>query len=293
MPDDGAQSFSLVDLKHLSEPASKLIDAVSGAIGVLYEPTRIRKKARAEADALVLLAEGRVQAQDIEWRAAQRLMVREARRQKNIETVVRTAVEQLPDTVSEKPVDEDWVFQFFEQCQDIGDEHMQAVWAKLLAGEVTQPGAFSFRTLSVVKTLRVEDANLFTRLSVAVWHHGKAPVPILPDPNAKFLQELGLAGSALLDLQSLGLIVTYQLGSHGPGFAIPARELKDLSYYGRRHLLELPKRMRGLSLGRARLTDTGRELFSITGSSANEEYRQMVIEQWRLQGIQVVELDGI
>lgn len=45
--------MSLIDLSlsGLSEPGTKLIEKISDAIGVLYEPTRIRKKAKAEAEA--------------------------------------------------------------------------------------------------------------------------------------------------------------------------------------------------------------------------------------------------
>ena len=49
--------FSLIDLSALSEPACKLIEAVTQCLGTLYEPTRIRRKAKAEADASLILAE--------------------------------------------------------------------------------------------------------------------------------------------------------------------------------------------------------------------------------------------
>ena len=38
-------------LKPLSEPFVKLIDAISGAVGTVYEPKRIRRKAGADSDA--------------------------------------------------------------------------------------------------------------------------------------------------------------------------------------------------------------------------------------------------
>jgi hypothetical protein len=49
--------FSLIDLKALSEPACKLIETVGYAIGALYEPTRIVRKAKAEAKAMKVQAE--------------------------------------------------------------------------------------------------------------------------------------------------------------------------------------------------------------------------------------------
>ena len=49
--------FSLIDLGKLSKPISKLIEAVSQGIGTLYEPTKIRRKAKAQADAALIKAE--------------------------------------------------------------------------------------------------------------------------------------------------------------------------------------------------------------------------------------------
>ena len=117
-------------LKPLSEPVVKLIDTVSGAVGAVYEPRRIRRKASADADASITLAKGRVEVQEIEFRAAQRIMRREIRRQQNIESIIEKAVQQLPETASDEPVDEDWIHQFFEQCQDVSNDEMQGIWAR-------------------------------------------------------------------------------------------------------------------------------------------------------------------
>lgn len=42
--------------KALSEPVGKLIDSVRAGCGRLYEPTRIRREAQANADAMVIAA---------------------------------------------------------------------------------------------------------------------------------------------------------------------------------------------------------------------------------------------
>jgi hypothetical protein len=68
----GDKGFSLVDLGKLSEPATKIVEAVRSAAGVLYEPTRIRRRAKAEADAAVIFAKNKEEVQEIELRAAER-----------------------------------------------------------------------------------------------------------------------------------------------------------------------------------------------------------------------------
>jgi len=40
----GENNFSLIDLKALSVPATKLIEVISNATGVLYEPKKLETK---------------------------------------------------------------------------------------------------------------------------------------------------------------------------------------------------------------------------------------------------------
>ena len=46
-----AEGSSVVNFGDISKPATVLIEKISGAVGVLYEPRRIKKKAEAEAEA--------------------------------------------------------------------------------------------------------------------------------------------------------------------------------------------------------------------------------------------------
>ena len=41
---------------------------------------------------------------------------------------------------------------------------MQTLWGKLLAGEITEPGSFSLRTLATLKNLTVKEAALFQKI---------------------------------------------------------------------------------------------------------------------------------
>ena len=59
--------FSLIDLKGISEPVSKLIDSVSKGMGVLYAPRGKIKAAKAEAEAMVILAEAKQKVDEITY----------------------------------------------------------------------------------------------------------------------------------------------------------------------------------------------------------------------------------
>jgi hypothetical protein len=149
-----------IDIK--SESVTKFIECVSKGIGRVYEPTAIIRKAKAEAEAGLILAQGDVAKRELIERAAQRLMHVETRRQENVESITGKALKELPENVSKEDVSSDWMAQFFENCQDVSEEEMQNLWAKLLAGEVARPGSFSRRTLHLLKTIDTRDAKAFT-----------------------------------------------------------------------------------------------------------------------------------
>jgi hypothetical protein len=160
------QNTSLIDLKALSEPANKLIDSVSSAIGILYEPRRKKRDAKAEIEIKKMKALAHIDLEDeIEQRIIERKYNREIKRQKNIEKITRESLKYLPPSVSEDKVNEDWIHQFFEYSQDISDEKTQGIWAKILAGEVAKPNSFSPRTLDFLKKMSFDEIILFDKLA--------------------------------------------------------------------------------------------------------------------------------
>lgn len=151
-------------IKALSAPLTKLIEVVAAGCGRVYAPTELRRLARAEGDAQVIREVAKARASEVAVAAANRLLDVEQRRQLNIDSIVSLARQNLPNEVSDQPVDPDWAARFFADCQDVGNQQMQAAWARLLAGEVAKPKSFSARTLQTLKNLTAEEAQLFNRL---------------------------------------------------------------------------------------------------------------------------------
>jgi hypothetical protein len=245
--------------KALSAPVTKLIEVAAAGCGKLYEPTGIVRKARAEGEAMVILEEAKSRGSDIARRSAQRLLDVEERRQGNIDSVLRQAAGLLPDTVSEKPVDRDWSARFFSEVQDIGNEEMQTVWAKLLAGEVTQPGAFSHRTLWVVKNLAPIEAALFNTLCKNSFRtlDDADPSPFVGIPDQTFWEGLGFTYMELQQLQNAGLVVNEPMGLEQRGVTHTVLRGPTVSL-----LLEAEKPT-SLRLGEVSLTVAGAELSRI------------------------------
>lgn len=156
-------------IKIEGKSVEKLIDVVSKGIGTLYKPRAIRKEADAEAykaevlakaEAKRLIIEGEAKIELYE-RAKERLLNQEINRQVNIEDIVEKSIEYLEDSISDTPVDDDWRTRFFKKAQDVSNEEMQDIWAKILAGEVSNPGRISFRTLEVISNLSKSEAEIF------------------------------------------------------------------------------------------------------------------------------------
>jgi len=152
----------LLNLEKLSEPITKLIDVVASGMGTLYAPFGTVKQAKADAEAKIIIAKAESEVASIEDRASKRLLHKESMRQENLESITSIAANELPGEVSKDPVDFDWITQYLDHAQDIRDEQLQILWARILAGEVTSPGSYSKRTLDFLKTLDKWEAVNFT-----------------------------------------------------------------------------------------------------------------------------------
>lgn len=284
--------------KEVRKPIAKLILTARDFIGWSFEPQRIRAMAEAEADARIIeakadqavqkiKAEGRLELHDIRARAAQRITITQDRQQRNLESIVLQASQSLPGDVSDTSVDPDWTAQFFEGCQNVSNEQLRQIWAKLLAGEVAAPGSFSLKTLSIVRVMSREHADLFTRLGKTVWTTINGTNPILMGTSVPACDASpGLSFEEILKLSALGLITL-----SGPsGFAVnlESLELIPWTYFDRLHVI-VQAPVEKMAVGNALFTEAGRELFPICGAVPSELYRRQVVEWLRADGWSVNE----
>lgn len=168
------------------QPLDKLLETVACGVGKLYEPVHIKRMAKAKAQEIELISEAvcnhanlpieytngvisinTQDANDLVFRAQNRFLFQEMKKQQNIESVVANAYTALENvtSVSETPVDVDWVSEFFNAVANVSSEQMQQLWGKLLAGEIKQPGSFSLRTLETLKKLSQKEAHIFEEIS--------------------------------------------------------------------------------------------------------------------------------
>lgn len=183
MNENGGLNIS--DLAGLSGPLTKLIETVSCGIGKVYEPWHIRRMAKAKAKELELISgvindtlqlpmkyeNGDItidttNANELVQRAQNRFLFQEMKKQQNIESVIDEAYLELEnvESVSNTPVDSDWISAFFDSVANVSTEQMQKLWGKLLSGEIQHPGSFSLRTLNVLKNLTQTEAGFFEEI---------------------------------------------------------------------------------------------------------------------------------
>lgn len=164
-----------VDAK-LEKPLLRLIEISANAIGTVYQDTFgvkaevRRRQLLAEVDNAIKLSNKETE-NELLLCSQHRILLQEAKRQLNIENVVRGAVEHLPEHVGDRKPTEDWASTFFNIAQDIYEDEMQVIWSKILAGEVAKPGTYSKRTLESLKNLSQQEAQTFVRLMSFTFGH--------------------------------------------------------------------------------------------------------------------------
>ena len=179
----------MVDININVPAVEKLIDYCASGIGAIAGPMLAKRKAQSEADVQRIKAQGatdtiRLMANaqneareqfngfpssiQSELEVGEQIKVRiafqEEKRQRNIQSVVSMAAEEIKDKeVQEHEIDHDWTARFFSDVQDVSSEQMQTIWARILAGEVEAPGRTSLRTLNILKNMTQKDAELFDK----------------------------------------------------------------------------------------------------------------------------------
>lgn len=139
------------------------------------------------------------------YRAEQRALAESIRQEDNLEKILDVAANEISQmqSVSDKPVNEDWLVRLFHIAKDVSVEDMQYVWGKILAGEIERPGRFSYRTLECVRNLSQDEAQIFQRaLSFSL----KSEFGILIPYNESLLKKYGIAYTDLLRLDEVGLL---------------------------------------------------------------------------------------
>lgn len=101
--------------------------------------------------------------------------------------------------------DFDWYMRFYDIVGNISDEEMQAIWARILAGEIHRKGTYSLQLLDILKNFTQKQAELFNRVCSHCFISGDNVY--IPNDN-EYLQFANITYQDILDLDALGLIIS-------------------------------------------------------------------------------------
>lgn len=275
---------SMINLGELSKPATVLIEKVSSAVGILYEPRRLKKKAKAETEIEKIKYLASVELSEIQQRGIERLVQQEGRKQENIESITSQAASNLDENANVKDLEEDWVAHFFNECDSISDKEMQSLWANMLSGEATKPGSFSKRTVDYVASMDKKDAKLFTDLCQFSVSIGRLR-PLIYDLQNDIYNKQGINFDSLQHLNSIGLISFEPLS----GYRLQGFEKESVfHYFGIPIELTFPKEIgNDMQSGKVFFTEAGEQLALICGAVLNMEFHTYLLDKFRELGLVV------
>ena len=273
---------SLLNLGDLSKPVNTFIEKVASAIGVLYEPLRIIRKAKAEAKAEEILELNKLNIDDLKKRTINRLINEEAIKQDNMEKIIEKTIPQITNNAKAEDIDNDWVVNFFEKSKLVSNEDMQILWSKILAGETNNPGSFSRLTLKIISELEKKDADLFTSICACTFVIGQPRIIIFFAKNKSIYEKNNIDFMNLNHLETMGLIKFDNLSGFKQ-LELPMRF--NISYFGFPINMQLKEGTNELNIGNVMLTQAGQQLISICGAMPNSILKDIAEENWKKDGV--------
>lgn len=159
----------------------------------------------------------------IEQRTEERINFQQSKKQLNIESITAHAADELKDeeAINNESLDEDWTTRFFRIAEDISNEEMQALWGKILAGEIKQPKTYSLRTLEIIRNLSKSEADTFTKVANFAIKYGNSNYLFLGKNEDLLEKEYNINYSEIALLTEIGLIQ--------PGTFVHFQMLKNIS----------------------------------------------------------------
>lgn len=99
----------------------------------------------------------------LEDRAQKRVRISALRKQQNLESIIQKSLAYCSSTEVTDKADPDWFVTFTQLAEDVSNQTMQNLWAKILSGEISQPGSFSAKTLKTFRSMNITDAKLLAK----------------------------------------------------------------------------------------------------------------------------------
>ena len=292
--------------------AARLLTEASGQTRSLSEvASGIRELQTDLENTGLVVSEGHISlAEGVE----QTIVLRAAERLENIGSMIETAEETLGDKiVSDIAPNPEFTERFFEAGQDVSADELKVLWGRLLADEVARPGLTSLRTLSILRDLDTEVANIYSRfcslsftlVAGSTQVVGMGVVAVRGRPSENKLQEFGIGYLELVRLVEHGLIASDfdSWRDYGPFLKIAdqlgsvPRDALAIRYAGQEWFLRSTpgtEPREEARLNSVLATHSGVELSRVVEIVPNEQYSSDLRKHLRENHLQLVRFnDGI
>jgi len=111
------------------------------------------------------------------------------RKQENIEAIMEKTFSFCANNAIDKRPDLDWFNRYIALAEDVSNNTMQDLWAKILAGELSRPGSYSLKAIKIFRDMSIVDAKLLAKAcSLAVKDQSKKNIRLI----SGIYQQLGL-----------------------------------------------------------------------------------------------------
>lgn len=245
----------------------RLIELTASATGVTARG--IRLDAKAKRDARLLAAQTDSDIADIQ------AGIKEFR-EGNLCSIASKALA-LVENVEDPVVDPDWMIQWLDKAQDVSDDDMQTLWAKILAGEANTKGRFSKWALHAVSMMSKDDAENLARFASCQWEIERRRVV--------YWTEDVMRQTLQVNERQLELLGFIKFESSFASFTLKvSRRSGHVSYFGESFLMTVPESL-DLVLGDASLTLLGEEIMSLCDAQPNRKYKELCLSKWKELGV--------
>ena len=204
----------------MSDPITAVAKAVEklGRIGeMLLGPRTLREEAKAKAESIPIVTKAEIASDDLKVEAHRRRELEDVRHFTNLAAAFHDAKTQieflgakklLPENASQGESDPDWFHKWAGYAKETSDTDIRALWAKVLAGELVQPGRFSLRLLHCVSLFRKSEAQNFSLLANYFCRDQEGRILFLETRRTEdqLLKNVGIGASLFRSLENIGLL---------------------------------------------------------------------------------------
>jgi len=214
------------------------------------------------------------------------------RKEANVAKAVLQAEAELkadPTPPPKQQIEDDWLHRWRESAGQVSAEELQALWGKILAGELKSPGSYSYRLLDFIRNLTRDEAALIEKIAGFVINGSIAREP------ETLLESEGITFDMLLSLQELGVVAGVEsLGMANRFDSVsPEKFVRLLLCNGKGLFVEHDDKFKTLELGAYIVTSLGKQVMGLGKFSPSESYLRAVGKSIKQKGYKVSLVDCI